>query len=77
MCFACGEHSLGLGYGKEEGEKFGDVCIECYWELRETYAQRWESEVGSNSPLENPYEMSEEDLDFQERIRKRKAEADR
>lgn len=65
VCFSCGGHGLGLGYGQEDEEKFGDVYIECYWELRESYAARWESEV-RNTFLDKPYEITEEYLEFQE-----------
>ncbi len=70
VCFCCGGHSPGLGYG-EEDEKYGDLCLECYWELRESYAQRWESEFGHEASFDNPYELTQDDYELRDRLRSR------
>lgn len=74
VCFGCGGHSSGLGYGEEDNEKYGDICLECYWELRESYAERWESEFGNDASFDNPYELGEDDQELRERIRRGRPE---
>ena len=68
-CYSCGGHSPGYGYGEDDKEKYHDVCLECCWELRETYTGRWEFEFGDDTTVENPYQLTEEDRDLRERIR--------
>lgn len=74
VCYRCGGHSPGYGYGQEDKERYHDVCLQCYWELQETYARRWGIEFGDDATHENPYKLTEEDLELRERIRKQRDE---
>jgi hypothetical protein len=69
VCFGCGGYSAGLGYGNEDSEKYGDICTECSYELRESYAGKWESEFGGEASFDNPYELSQDERELRERIR--------
>jgi len=74
VCYSCGGHSPGYGYGEEDKARYRDVCIECYWDLQETYARTWESEFGDDTTAENPYELTEGDRELRERLRTNRAE---
>jgi len=73
VCSGCGGHSP--GYGKEDEAKYAQVCKECYYELQAEYAARWEAEFGAEERargMENPHDLSEEEDEWQRRMREYK-----
>ena len=68
-CSSCGGLSPGYGYGSDDEAKYGKVCKECYYEMQETYAERWEVEFGDEATIENPYRLTDEDRQTRERMR--------
>jgi hypothetical protein len=71
-CWGCGGYSTGDGYGAEDESKYRSICKECYYELQAEYASRWEAEYGAEERargMENPYDLSEEEKEWRERLR--------
>jgi len=75
VCRGCGGYSPGYGYGVEDETKYGQVCKECYYEMQAEYASKWEAEFGSECErgMENPYDLSEEEQEWQKQMREYKA----
>jgi hypothetical protein len=75
VCRGCGGYSPGYGYGVEDETRYGQVCKECYYELQADYASKWEAEFGSECEgrMENPYDLSEEEQEWQKQMREYKA----
>jgi hypothetical protein len=72
VCGGCGGHTPGL----EDERKYGQVCKECYYELKADDAARWEAEFGAEERargMENPHDLSEEEEEWRRHMQEYKA----